>query len=236
MRIAVLLIAAAASPAAAAPTATERARVAYAPPNAPPPPGLRIERQPDPARYYPARERKAKVEGSSDLGLILRYDGVVTGCTIEGSSGSARLDEAACKLARALRFQRLSLADRFPKVEYGCCLRLRVDWSGGTASIRRTGPGRSARITNRAELVTAADYPPEALRAGAAGAVGIRLTVSASGAVTGCEVTSSSGSALLDEAACRLARERARTEPATDPYGEPAEGSVSMRLRWEMSP
>lgn len=232
MRIAILLACGLAVPAAAQPTQPE---TRPAPPNAPPPPGLKIERQPDARLYYPARERKARVEGSAALGLIVRYDGIVTGCRVEAGSGSAALDAAACKLARDLRYQRLDLAERFPKVEYGCCARVRIDWAAGTAKVSARIPPRPPRFTNRDAVFGSADYPPAALRAGASGTVAIRLAVSETGAVTGCAISRSSGFAILDEETCRLATARAQVTPATDADGKPVPGELHTRMTWKLA-
>jgi protein TonB len=50
--------------------------------------------------------------------------------------------------------------------------------------------------------------------------------------VTGCTVTSSSGSATLDAATCNILRRRARFTPATDSSGNPTTDTASTRIRW----
>jgi len=50
--------------------------------------------------------------------------------------------------------------------------------------------------------------------------------------VTGCSVTSSSGSPDLDDATCANVTRRARFNPATDGEGQPTSGSYSNRVRW----
>ena len=80
--------------------------------------------------------------------------------------------------------------------------------------------------------VTTDDYPPRALREMRGGATGFRLSVDATGRVTGCEVTSSSGSADLDQAACSYATRRAKFAPATDENGQPTASTFSSRVRW----
>ena len=85
---------------------------------------------------------------------------------------------------------------------------------------------------NSADWVTTDDYPPRALREMRGGVTGFRLTVDATGRVTGCEVTSSSGSADLDQATCSYASRRARFAPATDENGQPTSGSYPSRVRW----
>lgn len=206
------------------------------PPNAPPPLELRITRVPEPTRYYPAKERKAGRGGTSALDLGVRYDGAVTRCTVSRSSGSAPLDKAACKLTQELRFEAIPLAERFPAVEYGCCMEVHVAWADGTAQVRRISIPVSARITNRAEVLTDLGYPPAALREAAAGAVTAELAVDAAGRITGCSIAESSGSASLDAETCRLAQSRAKVAPATDRFAEPVAGSARFRIVWRLSP
>jgi protein TonB len=85
---------------------------------------------------------------------------------------------------------------------------------------------------NLASYVSDADYPASAIRAEQQGTTGFRLTVGTDGRVTGCDVTSSSGSPALDQATCRIMRSRARFTPARDDHGNPTTDSVSSRIRW----
>lgn len=85
---------------------------------------------------------------------------------------------------------------------------------------------------NPADWVTTDDYPARALREERAGTTGIRLSVGADGRASDCEVTSSSGSPDLDEAACSYAKRRARFTPAKDGEGSPTSGSYQTRIRW----
>lgn len=57
-------------------------------------------------------------------------------------------------------------------------------------------------VGNPAAWSASAEYPPIALRNGEQGRVGYQLDVDASGQVTGCRITTSSGSASLDAATC----------------------------------
>lgn len=79
--------------------------------------------------------------------------------------------------------------------------------------------------------VTNDDYPSRAAREERQGTTGFRLSVDASGRVTGCDITSSSGSPDLDSTACSLLMRRAKFAPATRD-GEPVAGSWSSRFRW----
>ncbi|MCW3838032.1 energy transducer TonB [Sphingomonas canadensis] len=82
--------------------------------------------------------------------------------------------------------------------------------------------------------VTNDDYPPAARRAEQEGVTGFRLDVDAGGRVTNCTVTSSSGSAALDNAACSLLKRRAKFNPAEDTNGNKVPGSWSSRFRWQL--
>lgn len=98
-------------------------------------------------------------------------------------------------------------------------------------------PDRSRALRPRgreAEWVTTDDYPSSAIREEAEGTTGTRLQVSAEGRVTSCEVTSSSGNAALDQAACRNLQRRARFEPALDRDGNPTASTYTKRVRWQL--
>ncbi|MES2444145.1 MAG: TonB family protein [Pseudomonadota bacterium] len=81
-------------------------------------------------------------------------------------------------------------------------------------------------------LVSNDDYPAAALRAGQSGNTGIRITVSAHGIPSGCVVTQSSGSALLDTTSCTLIMRRGRFNPGLDAAGQRTEGSIQTLFRW----
>ena len=78
------------------------------------------------------------------------------------------------------------------------------------------------------------DYPAAALRGNDQGTTGFSLTIGANGRVEACSVTSSSGSAALDQATCRILRSRARYTPARDQNGNPTSGRDSGRVTWRL--
>ncbi|MEA3029289.1 MAG: hypothetical protein QOG13_614 [Sphingomonadales bacterium] len=94
------------------------------------------------------------------------------------------------------------------------------------------GDGPSRAQANLAQYLSDADYPPEAIRNGEHGIVGIRLEVGADGVVTACRVTAPSGSPSLDAASCRVMTERARFTPARNAAGQAVADSVASRIRW----
>ncbi|GAA4764641.1 energy transducer TonB [Novosphingobium ginsenosidimutans] len=96
----------------------------------------------------------------------------------------------------------------------------------------RVQPKPATPKGNPANWATTNDYPTRALREEREGTTSFRVTVGPDGRVTGCSVTSSSGSPDLDDATCQNVTRRARFNPATDGEGQPTSGSYSNRVRW----
>lgn len=82
--------------------------------------------------------------------------------------------------------------------------------------------------------VTNDDYPAAALRAEQQGLVRFRLSVDATGRVTDCTITGSSGSSLLDNTACSLLKRRARFNPAEDSNGNKIPAPYAGNFRWQI--
>jgi TonB family protein len=89
-------------------------------------------------------------------------------------------------------------------------------------------------VTNPGRWATNDDYPARAMREEREGTTGFRLIVGADGVPSACEVTSSSGHGDLDGTTCRLLMERARFRPGRNARGEPAGGTYSNRIRWQI--
>lgn len=104
----------------------------------------------------------------------------------------------------------------------------------GTAATGGGSVGPARAKGNLPALVSNDDYPASALRAGEQGTVGFQLDVGTNGRVTNCVVTSSSGSAALDSATCRIMRSRARFAPARDSTGAATTDTVSSRIVWSI--
>jgi len=79
------------------------------------------------------------------------------------------------------------------------------------------------------------NYPSRALREGTEGTVGLSVTVNAEGRVGSCSVTSSSGSNVLDDAACKDITRYGRFEPALDRDGNPTSGRWSTRIVYRLN-
>lgn len=78
------------------------------------------------------------------------------------------------------------------------------------------------------------DYPTADLRAGHEGRTAYRLGIDASGKVTSCTVTASSGWPGLDKATCDKLTSRGKFEPATNGEGERVAGSFSSAVTWQI--
>jgi periplasmic protein TonB len=78
------------------------------------------------------------------------------------------------------------------------------------------------------------NYPARAIRDETEGSVGVRVTIGANGRVTACSVTASSGSPVLDEAACDGMTRYARYNPALDDAGNPTTGSATTRIVYQL--
>lgn len=76
-------------------------------------------------------------------------------------------------------------------------------------------------------------YPPRALAAKEEGAVGFAVTLNSKGDVTGCQVTKSSGHALLDQETCKLVTMNAvfKADPSLGPsQTKTSQGVINWRL------
>ncbi|MFN2474325.1 MAG: energy transducer TonB [Sphingomicrobium sp.] len=78
------------------------------------------------------------------------------------------------------------------------------------------------------------DYPASALQSEQQGTTAVTLTIGTNGRVSGCDVTSSSGSSALDGATCSILRSRARFTPAIDSNGSPTTDTYSQRITWRI--
>ena len=83
-------------------------------------------------------------------------------------------------------------------------------------------------------LFSTDDYPQRALSAEEQGTTAVSLTIGPNGRVSGCNVTSSSGSSSLDSTTCSILTRRARFTPAKDQNGQPISDTTSARIRWQL--
>lgn len=79
------------------------------------------------------------------------------------------------------------------------------------------------------------DYPRRAAQEEIEGTVGVRCTVTPDGRATGCSVTASSGSNILDDAATKAVERYARFDPALNDDGQPISASWSTRVTYRLN-
>lgn len=79
------------------------------------------------------------------------------------------------------------------------------------------------------------NYPSRAIRDEIEGRVGVRVVVGPNGRVTSCSVSSSSGSSILDTAACEGMQRYARFNPALDDAGNPTSGNWGTTIVYQLS-
>jgi TonB family protein len=177
---------------------------------------------------YPADALRRHEEGNVTFTLDVDEAGRVSACRITGSSGSAALDEATCRILRerarltpALDGRGRPVADR---------LSSRIHWTLSAAQPEPEAPPE----TDFTPYIARADYPPEAVRRHEEGQVDVHLTVSAEGRVTQCVVTRSSGSAALDRRTCELVREYAHYTPPRDEAGHAVPGIANGSIHWTL--
>lgn len=98
----------------------------------------------------------------------------------------------------------------------------------------RARPVALAPRGNPATWVTNDDYPSAALRNEEQGRTRFALSVAPDGRPTACAITGSSGSATLDQAACRLLMKRASFAPGKDADGRATGGTWTKSFLWQI--
>ncbi|MGN6818287.1 MAG: energy transducer TonB, partial [Sphingomonas sp.] len=93
--------------------------------------------------------------------------------------------------------------------------------SGGEGDGDGDGYGREIAPRYKSGRLKSSDIPESAWESGVEGTVAVRYFVNVDGSVSGCQVTRSSGYALLDNTTCRLIEQRFRYRPSLDEDGTP---------------
>lgn len=87
---------------------------------------------------------------------------------------------------------------------------------------------------NPGRWVSNDDYRSRWIKEDMSGSAGFTLAIDASGKVTGCTITRSTGHAPLDAATCDLVTKRARFEAARDGSGKAVSGSYTGTITWKI--
>lgn len=112
-----------------------------------------------------------------------------------------------------------------------CAVNMGVKWGYPVEEQRRMASPPKPEISF-GKLFSADDYPMAAVKEGRMGRVFVRVKVSDTGALTDCSVQRSSGSTELDDATCKVIRERAKFAAARDLDGKPIRGVVTRTVQW----
>lgn len=107
----------------------------------------------------------------------------------------------------------------------------------GAARAAGQAPGapQATPVGNPASWFPADAYPPQAKAAGMEGRTAFSLNIDDKGRITGCNITSSSGSTLLDSRTCELLVTNARFKPATNAQGQAVAGTWNSAMVWKLS-
>ncbi len=106
-----------------------------------------------------------------------------------------------------------------------------------TTASGRTRSGRNMAaipIGSPGDWFSPDDYPPEALRASRTGRTVVAVGVDSAGVVVTCRVLESSGTDVLDQRTCDLAKAHGRFNPATDGKARPIASEYTLPVRWAM--
>jgi len=88
---------------------------------------------------------------------------------------------------------------------------------------------------NLAQYLSSADYPLHAIRHREEGTATFRIGIGPDGRVSACAITASSGHKSLDQATCRIMRERLRFAPARDSEGRPVADAIEgLKVTWRL--
>ncbi len=103
-----------------------------------------------------------------------------------------------------------------------------------TPSMPTFDPIGAKPANDASRWVIDSDYRSAWIRRGYSGKASFSLEVSASGRVTNCSITRSTGHSALDTATCSLITERARFDPAMDSSGAPTAGIYTSAINWQL--
>lgn len=101
--------------------------------------------------------------------------------------------------------------------------------------VRAADKSQPARVIgDPSEFFTTASYPDKARDNGEQGPVAARIELDSRGYPTGCSIVESSKSVLLDEATCRIARQRLQFTAAKDVKGRNIPSQYTLRVNWQL--
>ncbi len=87
---------------------------------------------------------------------------------------------------------------------------------------------------NPGEWVTTSDYRSSWINREYTGIARFKVSVGTNGRAQNCEILSSTGHSALDQATCKLIKQRARFNAAKNSNGEKVTGSYTNSVRWQL--
>jgi protein TonB len=181
---------------------------------------------------YPPDAIRAEEQGTVSFRLFINAEGRVDRCEVTGSSGSASLDAATCRIMTARpRFEPARDEAGHPTTDV---VSSRIRWVLPEDEPYQMPAVRAAPIAALSTLVRPSDYPAEARKAGEHGLVIFVLAVAPDGKVLGCMVPPMTAAQALADATCRIMTERARFRPARDGAGKPAPDMIPGAVEWRI--
>ena len=103
-----------------------------------------------------------------------------------------------------------------------------------TAASSQTGDAESIHRTN--EKIQFDRYPPESMRRGEEGIVGVKVMTDRKGGLTGCRVTQTSGYLALDQASCDMLLLYGKGKPYLSPDGRRIVREQDGQVFWQLPP
>jgi hypothetical protein len=159
------------------------------------------------------------------LRFALGPDGAGVRCDAIGSSGVAAVDAASCRILQERARFRVERSRNAGIV--------RFEWANEPSRGRANPPGGPLPFA-MVEMISADDYPRDAIAHHVRGAVDYVAVVSQGGVVYGCRIVGSSGSESLDRRTCELVTTRVAFIPASDGQGGRRAGTYNGRITWRL--
>jgi len=178
-----------------------------------------------PSADYPPDARPGERPLSARLRFALGPNGSVVRCVVTQSSGVEALDAASCRI--------LQERARFRPERGRSTSIVQFTW-GNNAGRGRSNPRGAPLPFAFVELLSANDYPADAIRGRMQGGVDYETDVSVNGVALACRVVGSSGAETLDRRTCQLVMARDIYIPASDGQGGRRAATYNGRLTWRL--
>jgi TonB family protein len=176
---------------------------------------------------YPPEAASANEHGTTLMTVHITAQGVADNCAIAQSSGSARLDQAACDhVKRVWRWKPPTMRGQPTNVTTH--VSIAWDLSDPPPVVPDANTLRPIMETH-----TLPPYPPISVRLNEEGTTMMLVHITTQGVVDDCKVIQSSSSERLDQAACDHVKTTWRWQPPTA-QGQPVNVSTRVQVKWSL--